>query len=464
MLREVATRVVVVLLERHPRLEPAWRTLSDEEVTQDEVLLRDGLACECLAGVAQREDAGELRAVGICAHLRNQEPGSRPRGDLQALGILRGLVAGVQALRPPHVADKVVPARDVVRELHAGLLEPLCVFEREVAGRHQLPTHLGVQAQGLVVLEARRIHIPHRLGAAGREQSLHVHDEADALLVVGAARGDHREVQVRGRLRQPGPLRRRELREELLLRQERRQPPEEVLALRHDHGRALPGPLERRRVVLRPSQVLPTDLFDHVPVVVALALRADEGDQLRHAGGLDTLAPAVRQPVDRLAEVHPHARRPVRRRLRPAAWRRLLRLTPCLPGGLVGVLPVECGAAVSGEHFLASMCALLLRGRSRSEPLDAARRAAGGLRRLVGLGSRLRGWLRGWRRRHLGLRGAREPREAAGQVPGDVGGLGAQPQSVADRLRLTVALVALEADSTTHFWVLLHEAQPLCGA
>mmetsp|Transcript_82320 Transcript_82320/g.245488 ORF Transcript_82320/g.245488 Transcript_82320/m.245488 type:complete len:404 (-) Transcript_82320:1420-2631(-) len=194
---EVRASEVVVLLQRHGRVEAALGLVHDEEVSQDEVLLAELLGVERMAHVPKRIDAAKLWprfALGHAPHLRKDELGGRHRGDLVSLCALRCCIRLRQRLLLV-VAGVVVPPGDVVADLHTDLAHGGGILQRQIPRRDQLPSDDGRQAQALVALEAGLIDVPRGLDAHGLELRLHVEHVFDTLWCVGTPRGNHAEVE-----------------------------------------------------------------------------------------------------------------------------------------------------------------------------------------------------------------------------------------------------------------------------
>mmetsp|Transcript_107453 Transcript_107453/g.302360 ORF Transcript_107453/g.302360 Transcript_107453/m.302360 type:complete len:423 (-) Transcript_107453:1317-2585(-) len=85
------------------------------------------------------------------------------------------------------LADDELPLRNVVGGLHADLARLERIIQRRVAGRDQLATWVGVEAELLVVLEALHVDVPPRGDAGVGVLLLDVEDVLDALLRAGAA-------------------------------------------------------------------------------------------------------------------------------------------------------------------------------------------------------------------------------------------------------------------------------------
>mmetsp|Transcript_93836 Transcript_93836/g.247831 ORF Transcript_93836/g.247831 Transcript_93836/m.247831 type:complete len:539 (+) Transcript_93836:201-1817(+) len=294
---DVLSSEVVIFFQRHLLVKAQLRAdVDNEKVSQDEVLILDHGATEGPGAAAQGVDAGEvggLRLVGrkrlSCPQLGQQKAGGcHRRDDVASRGRVRG-VDGVVGAILGLGAVVVLPTTDVVADLHASFAEPRSVDEALVPGRAQLPSHHSLQAELLVLLQARFVDVPRRFYGGGLEQGLHLGDALQALRRLRAPRRDNAEMELIS-LRQPLALGRRQDLEELLL----------VRALALELGEpalAVEAVLDAERAA--------KEFLHRIPVIEDPATRRDP-NRVRATlawtaaadgvGHLDPLAPIIRKP------------------------------------------------------------------------------------------------------------------------------------------------------------------------
>mmetsp|Transcript_92361 Transcript_92361/g.197917 ORF Transcript_92361/g.197917 Transcript_92361/m.197917 type:complete len:425 (+) Transcript_92361:572-1846(+) len=298
---EVGAGEVVVLLERHRRIKAAWRRVDHEEIAEDKVVRGVRITTHGQRSVVSWEHPAQLRLQWRGAHLRQDELCCSQGRDHMALRTSKCRVGLIESLLAPQVLLGNVeefPLADIVAYLHASFACLVSINQRHVSRRCQLSADLGVEAEFLVVLQARLVHVPRGRDAAVDEVALDEHQVGDARVTRGTPGRHHAEVELAG-----GdymlPLGRGEaLLQELLVGIRLHHRPHEAQdAVDAVFGAELPAErlLDRRWVA--------------APVVEELPLGAHPA-QVRssRAGVLVHLRPIVGEPVHPLG-VHQHIRR-----------------------------------------------------------------------------------------------------------------------------------------------------------